>query len=221
MTESVTVKRWSAEYATQRASGAPGWGGADSYRLKEARITEALAEHPAPPSATFLELGCGAGNLALWMASRGFASFGVDVAPEAIRWARDKAAAAGLPARFVVAELAAMPLFQDGQFDIVFDADCFHMITGDDRDACFREVCRVLKLGGLLIAGGNVRDDAITDPAAKRLLTPDGFLYAILSETELCGELTGAGFTILDVKHHPKRGSNRQIKENIAIHATR
>ncbi len=221
MIESATVKRWSAEYASRRAAGAPGWGDAASYRLKRERIAEALAEHPAPASATFLELGCGAGNIALWMASLGHASFGVDVAPEAIRWASDKAAEAGLSARFDVAELAQMSLYPDGQFDLIFDGDCFHMITGDARHACFREVRRVLKPGGLLIAGGNVRDEAITDPAAKRLLTPDGFRYALHSEAELCGELTRAGFLILCVKHHPKRGSNKRIKECVAIHATR
>jgi 2-polyprenyl-3-methyl-5-hydroxy-6-metoxy-1,4-benzoquinol methylase len=47
--------------------------------LKQERIAEALSEHTVKTPATFLELGCGAGNVALWMASQGFNAYGVDV----------------------------------------------------------------------------------------------------------------------------------------------
>jgi len=116
--------------------------------------------------------------------------------------------------------LAHMQMFQNGQFDVIFDGDCFHMITGPHRASCFREVRRILKHGGILIAGGNVRDESFSDAAARRILTPEGLEYVLNSEAELCLELTDAGFTVLCVKHHPKRGSNRLIKENIAVHAT-
>lgn len=221
MIENATLKRWSAEYEKQRAAGAPGWAGAASYRLKQDRIAEALAEHRIPPSPSFLELGCGAGNIALWMASRGFAAFGVDVVREAIKWATDKATEAASAAQFVVGDLAHLPMFQEGQFDVIFDGDCFHMITGPHRAVCFREVRRILKHGGLLIAGGNVRDESFPDTAARRILTPDGLEYVLNSEAEWCQELTDAGFTVLCVKHHPKRGSTKVVKESIAVHATR
>jgi len=120
----------------------------------------------------------------------------------------------------MVADLAHMQMFQNGQFDVIFDGDCFHMITGPHRASCFREVRRILKHGGILIAGGNVRDESFSDAAARRILTPEGLEYVLNSEAELCLELTDAGFTVLCVKHHPKRGSNRLIKENIAVHAT-
>jgi len=221
MIDGPVLERWAAEYTTQRSAGAPGWAGADSYTVKLDRIEEALSEYPPAPGATFLELGCGAGNIALSMASRGFSAFGVDVVPEAIQWARDKAVEAGAAARFEAANLAHMPMFQDGQFDVIFDGDCFHMITGRAREACFREVCRVLKPQGLLIAGGNVRDESFSDPAARRISTPDGLEYVLCSESELCVELASAGLTVRSVKHHPKRGRNRFVKECVAIHATR
>ena len=84
MIDNATLEKWTAQYARQRTVGAPGWSGADSYQLKQNRITAALSEHHVPTPATFLELGCGAGNIALWMASRGFSAFGVDLVPGAI-----------------------------------------------------------------------------------------------------------------------------------------
>jgi SAM-dependent methyltransferase len=214
------ISKWSAHYACQRAAGEAGWAGADSTLLKQERIRDALSARGITPPAAFLELGCGAGAIALWMARLGFRSAGVDVSPAAIQWARDTAAADCLPVRFELADLIAMP-FDDGQFDLIIDADCFHMITGPGRAACFREVRRVLKPGGLLLAGGNVRDEAVTDPALCTLLTPDGFEYVLRSESELLAELKAAGFSLLAVNHHPKRGAQKAIRDCVAIEATR
>ena len=221
MLSNTTLKKWSMEYKKRRSDGASGWASQDSYQLKQNRITEALIEHPVSPTASFLELGCGAGNITLWMASRGYVTFGIDVVPEAIQWASDQAKKLNLTANFVTGNLAHMQMFHEEQFDIVFDGDCFHMITGQTRADCFAEVLRVLKPGGILIAGGNVRDELFHEPESKHIITPDGLEYALLTEVELCQELIVAGFDILCVKHYPKRGSNKLIKECIAIHATK
>ena len=46
-----------------------------------------------------IDLGCGAGNYAVWLAGLGFAVTGVDSSPAAIRIARGKAAEEGAGAR--------------------------------------------------------------------------------------------------------------------------
>jgi ubiquinone/menaquinone biosynthesis C-methylase UbiE len=201
--------------------------------LKQERIEEAITEHHIQPPAKFLELGCGAGNIALWMASRGYSAYGVDIVPEAIRWAKEKATQSGLPAKFFIANLCDMRVFSDQRFDIVFDGDCFHMIIGTERDAYFREVFRVLRPGGLFIAGGNVRDETVREcitfiggkgsfnPQSRQIVTPDGLKYLLCSETELCDEICRAGFKIVCVKHYQKRGGQRFVKECIIIHATK
>src|SRR5215467_1039574 len=81
-----------------------------------------------------LEIGCGTGTNALWLATQGFDVIGVDVAQLAIDKARAKAAAAGAVAgacRFELLDfLAAAP--PGGPFDLVFDRGCFHVF--DDGD---------------------------------------------------------------------------------------
>ena len=96
-----------------------------------------------------LEVGCGTGTNALWLAERGFDVLGVDLSPLAIDKARAKAAAA--PARrcrFEVLDfLAAEPA--GGPFDFVFDRGCFHVFDDDAVRARFAE-----RVAALLAPGG-------------------------------------------------------------------
>ena len=58
-----------------------------------------------PPYGRALELGCGSGTWSVALAVRGWDVTGVDVVPKAIRQARARAAAAGVDARFVTADV--------------------------------------------------------------------------------------------------------------------
>lgn len=96
-----------------------------------------------------LEVGCGTGTNALWLAERGFDVLGVDLSPLAIDKARAKAAAGKpLACRFEVVDfLAAEPA--GGPFDFVFDRGCFHVF--DDGEVRARFAARV---AALLAPGG-------------------------------------------------------------------
>ena len=98
-----------------------------------------------------LEVGCGTGTNALWLAAQGFDVLGVDLSPLAIDKARAKAAAAGAAAHgcsfevldFLAAEPAGAP------FDFVFDRGCFHVFDDDAVRAQFAaRVARLLAPGG-------------------------------------------------------------------------
>jgi SAM-dependent methyltransferase len=101
-----------------------------------------------------LEVGCGTGTNALWLAARGFEVLGVDISPLAIAKAKAKAeGVAGV--RFMVLDFLTAEI--DGApFDFVFDRGVLHVFDdASDRAQFARQVGRVLATGGywLSLAG--------------------------------------------------------------------
>jgi SAM-dependent methyltransferase len=86
-----------------------------------------------------LDVGCGTGTHALWLASLGWDVLGVDVSPRAVELAAAKVARARqLPGRCevkVLDFLAAAP--PGGPFDFVFDRGCLHVFDAHDERARF------------------------------------------------------------------------------------
>jgi len=83
-----------------------------------------------------LEIGCGTGTNAIWLAERGFEVLGVDIAPIAVEQARAKLAGSTLSCRFATLDfLADAPT--GGPFDFVFDRGCFHVFDENEERARF------------------------------------------------------------------------------------
>jgi len=99
-----------------------------------------------------LDIGCGLGAIdVLLVREHGAGSvMGVDLEPELVRLARERAAAAGLSKRIDAQVVEVGPLsFPDGGFDVVFSKDSLVQIP--DKRAIFAEAARVLRPGGLLV----------------------------------------------------------------------
>ena len=126
--------------------------------MTDPREIEALEQCEFSGSGNFLKLGCGAGNTAIWMASRRFGAYGIDIVPEAIQWARQKAADEPVTADFHLGELSAMSMFGSDFFDLIFDADGLHRIVDESRPQCLGAIPRIVKPGGIFIAGGATPD---------------------------------------------------------------
>ncbi|MBI4092642.1 MAG: methyltransferase domain-containing protein [Candidatus Kerfeldbacteria bacterium] len=93
-----------------------------------------------------LDVGCGSGTQAVWMAERGLEVTGVDISKTAIVRARELAAAHAIAVDFRVADARRLP-FTDAMFDSVFDRGVFH--HQERRKASYaKEIARVLKGGG-------------------------------------------------------------------------
>ena len=107
-----------------------------------------------------LDIGCGTGTNAIYLAQRGFDVVGTDVAWLAIRRAQRKARDAGVAAAFRVSEAvklgtaAGPPL--GGLFDLAVDIGCFHTFEPRQHSAYGSMLRRVLREGGyyLLYAWG-------------------------------------------------------------------
>jgi SAM-dependent methyltransferase len=84
-----------------------------------------------------LEVGCGTGTNALWLAAQGFEVTAVDLSPLAIDKARHKAAGAhGCSFAALDFLVEATPA---GPFDVVFDRGCFHVFDEAGERTRFAE----------------------------------------------------------------------------------
>jgi methyl halide transferase len=90
-----------------------------------------------------LEIGCGTGTNAAWLAQQGFTVLGVDVSSVAIERARKKAAAAHADCRFERLDFLHDKI-SGGPFDFVFDLGCLHCF--DDPADRARFAARVASL---------------------------------------------------------------------------
>ena len=94
-----------------------------------------------------LDVGCGTGENALYLASKGFSVVGADLASRAIAMAKRKAFERGLKVDFQRGNVLSLD-FDDGSFDNVIDSGLFHTFADKDRPVYVEEVARVLASGG-------------------------------------------------------------------------
>lgn len=96
-----------------------------------------------------LDVGCGTGENALLLASRGLRVTGVDGSPLAVERARAKAAARGLPATFLVADALDLARLRR-RVETALDCGLFHVFGAEDRRRYAHSLCEVLSPGGTL-----------------------------------------------------------------------
>jgi SAM-dependent methyltransferase len=96
-----------------------------------------------------LDAGCGTGENALHLASRGLSVLGVDVAETALAIARAKAEERGIEVEFAPAD--AFQLERSGRtFETVLDCGLFHTFNGDERPGYVVSLASVTEGGGTL-----------------------------------------------------------------------
>ena len=106
----------------------------------------------SPQGTKLLDLGCGDGTNGLFLTGLGYHYIGVDIPETAIERARQRAAAAGLEIEFCVGNILDLKEFQTGEFPIVLDSYCFHLLVLDTHRATyFHNVKRIVQEDGCLI----------------------------------------------------------------------
>ena len=94
-----------------------------------------------------IDLGCGTGENAIMLASRGNRVLGIDAAPLAIEKARHKAKERGSTAEFMVAD--ALDLESVGRhFDSATDCGLFHTFSDEEREIFSKSLWNVLRPAG-------------------------------------------------------------------------
>jgi SAM-dependent methyltransferase len=94
-----------------------------------------------------LELGCGHGRNATYLASLGCSVDAVDFSAQAIEWASERANQAGTPVDFQCCSIFDA-IFTEGSYDLVYDSGCFHHLPPHRRKDYTGLVRAALKPGG-------------------------------------------------------------------------
>lgn len=203
-------------YKKRKENGWPGWDESEET-VDEiiANLENAFSYLCVPEKGNLLELGCGAGNIALWSAQKGYKVYGVDISPAAIEWAREKAIECKTKADFRVGNVLDLKDYDNDFFDIVLDGHCLHCIIGKDRKAFLSSVFRVLKKGGFFHVSTMCNIKGFLegfDPETRCTVHGDIATRYIGLSGDILKEITDAGFSVIDWKiiHSEDRNSSHE-----------
>lgn len=126
--------------------------------------------------ADVLDLGCGQGRDALFIARRGHRVVGVDIAPTGIAQLMEDAQAEGLQIEGVVADLRTYE--PQGDYDVVLLDRTLHMLAADARLEVLKQVSRVARDDGFVL----IADEKSNMPAIRTFFQQDAHRWAIVTD---------------------------------------
>jgi SAM-dependent methyltransferase len=131
-----------------------------------------------------LDAGCGAGDNAIFLAARGHRVTGVDIAPTAIEWARQRSRERGADVEYAVADVTELHGYE-GRFDTIVDSGVFDCFDAPQRERYVAALHRAAKPGAKLFV--------VCFSDALAVEVPGVFS---ISEQTMRTTLTGAGWRI-------------------------
>ena len=170
-------------------------------------ILQRAVDANVPRRGRVIELGCGAGNYAIWFARLGYAITGVDISEQAVEIARRCASGAGVACEFIVADVTRDLPEVDRKFDFAYDWELLHHIFPEDRDGYVGSVARLLVPGGKYLSVCFSEDSPHFGGVGKFRKTPlDTTLY-FSTEDEL-RELFSRYFDVEELRTIDVEGRN-------------
>jgi SAM-dependent methyltransferase len=113
-----------------------------------------------------LDIGCGLGDNAIYLAQHGHQVTGLDISPTALKTAQQRARAAGVAVTFAVADATKLDGYTDA-FNTVIDSGMYHCLDDDGKRSYLTALHRATRPGATLLLGcfsdANVQHDE--DPA--------------------------------------------------------
>lgn len=116
-------ERWEERYRT----GSTPW----DIGRPDFNLTEMVTERPIR-NCKALEIGCGTGSNAVWLAQQNFSVTATDVSDIAIQKAKERASDAGVKCVFLVSDFLNDEI-PGAPFGFVFDRGCFHSFDSDEE----------------------------------------------------------------------------------------
>lgn len=132
-----------------------------------------------------VDLGCGAGNHAVWFAGKGFEMTGMDLSPNAVEHAGRLAEKKGVTCLFRSTDMTREVVGFDSAFDFAYDWEVLHHVFPEDRERYARNVHRMLRPGGRYLSVCFSESDKGFGGEGKFRETPLGTTLYFSSEDEL------------------------------------
>ena len=111
------------------------------------------------PRCRMVDMCCGSGTDAIYLASKGFDVTAIDVAPTALGQALEKAARAKVSVNWVVADILAPPDVKP--FDFVYDRGCYHVVRDQNLTSYTETLRRFSHPGTKFLLLASRRDDLV------------------------------------------------------------
>ena len=146
-----------------------------------------------------IDMGCGAGNYAVYLAERGFEVTGVDFSQTAIKIARENASRKGVKCNFFIADVVEGLDRVDQTWDFAYDWGLLHHILPERRQKYIENVYGILNRGGKYLSLCFSQQDTGFGGSGKFRESSLGTVLYFSSEDELKG-LFKPYFKILDLR---------------------
>ena len=169
--------RWDARY--RERDGAM-WSGRPNGRL--------VAEVTALAPGRVLDVGCGEGADAIWLAQRGWTVTAIDISEVAIGRAREASDPAGASVEWICGDVLQTP-FPARSFELV--SMQYPALPKAAGEAAVRRLLDTVRPGGLLLAVYHNLDDAHREHMKSQGVDPADYIAA-----DDLGQLLGDGFTV-------------------------
>jgi SAM-dependent methyltransferase len=146
-------------------------------------LIQTVAATPIKPCKA-LEIGCGTGDNAIWLAQQNFQVVGIDASEVAIEKAKSKAGESNVKCDFIVSDIMTSRI-EGAPFGFAFDRGCFHTLDSDQERRRFAEIVHgYLGADSLWLSLIGNADEQREEPGPPQLTASD-----IVNATEPCFEI--------------------------------
>ena len=180
-----------SDYAELKAKGLLSrgelYGNPDDFNEFSSKsfLIETLPRLDIKPDARILDLGCGTGPVACFLARLGYQVHGIDVIPDAIDKAKAIAAECRLDIQYEVLDICQLP--REGEiYQLIVDSFCSQgIVTDPDRIAMFSGVKTRLAKNGYFLMSCSVFEPNREDPNTQIVDSTTGKVFTRFDQDSL------------------------------------
>lgn len=191
-------------------------GGRSDWIIPEADVVKIISLLKQHDGQNVLDLGCGIGRHAIFLAQKGFNVIAADMSPNGIIYARKLANESGVTIDWLLSDMTVLP-YADSVFDFVLAWNVIYHGNLEAMAKTITEIYRILRLKGIFQATALSKRNAnfrvglevATDTWIKDGDDDKRHPHCYLNEKELMNVLVDSGFKLLSLRNvmHSKPGS--------------